>query len=149
MKNKGFTLIELLIVISIIAVLSAIGLIVYRSIQIKARDGIRKRDLNNLATALEIYAQQHNGSYIYRTGSTGTCDTDTPIFYDQTNGIASYISDGVVPMDPKSTSASEIPYCYISSNGSTYTLCAFLENASDSDKNALCPTDYNYGVVPK
>jgi len=62
--ERGFTLIELLVTISIIAVLSSIGLIVYQGVQSKARDSIRKSDLQKLAIALEIYAQQPNGLYV-------------------------------------------------------------------------------------
>ena len=144
--ERGFTLIELLVTISIIAVLSSIGLIVYQGVQSKARDSIRKSDLQKLAIALEIYAQQPNGLYVREEASEiTTCPqpTDnTSTFY---TNIASDMSDGVVPKDPKDNTL----YCYLSTNGSTYTLCANLENTSDPDiDNRLCP-GYNYGLVPR
>ncbi len=61
-SSAGFTLVELMVVVSIIAVLSLIGLVLYSGAQSKARDSIRKSDLNNLALALDIYYQK-NGSY--------------------------------------------------------------------------------------
>ncbi len=60
--KKGFTLIELLITISIIAILSTIGLVTFQGVQAKARDATRKNDLRAIATALEIYYQK-NGAY--------------------------------------------------------------------------------------
>jgi len=138
--GTGFTLIELLVAISIVAVLSTIGFSVYQGIQAKARDSIRKRDLNNLATALEIYAQ-HNGSYI--SGIT-TCPQSTDTTSTFYTNIASNMSDNVVPKDPKGTF-----YCYLSANGSTYTLCVDLENDSDPERNTTLCLGYDYGVVPK
>lgn len=51
---KGFTLIELLVVISIIAVLSIIGLALFGGIQNRARNDTRRADINAIATALEV-----------------------------------------------------------------------------------------------
>lgn len=146
--KKGFTLIELLVAISIIAVLSTIGLVTYQGIQAKTRDSVRKSDLQKLAIALELYYQQHNGSYI---SGTGTCETDTPVFYHETNGIAPNMSDKIVPKDPSSTATNEIKYCYISSNGSTYTLCANLENISDPDyvASGCNSSSYHYVLTPR
>lgn len=56
--RRGFTLVELLVVTSIIAVLSTIGITTYQEIQSKARDSVRKQDLNTLAIALELYYQK-------------------------------------------------------------------------------------------
>lgn len=142
MKKQGFTLIELLVTISIIAVLSVIGLALYQGVQAKARDSVRKNDLQKLALALEIYFQQNNGLYIGGVTSCPVATDTSSTFY---TGIASNMSDGVVPRDPKTHAL----YCYISSDGSSYTLCAKLDNTSDPDINSLCPTGYNFGLVPK
>lgn len=139
-KESAFTLIELLITITILSVLATIGFVVYVGILPRARDSKRISDLNKLATALEIYAQRNNGKYVVGSGS-GCGGPDTSAFYNQ---IKEYMDE--VPLDPKTKN----PYCYISvNNGQSYTLCANLEHASDPDKNTLCPTGYNYGVVPK
>ncbi len=57
----GFTLNELMVVISIIAVVSTIGVTSYQGLQAKARDSIRKNDLQKISLALEGYFQK-NGS---------------------------------------------------------------------------------------
>ncbi len=62
-KNKGFTLIELLVVIAIIAILSTIISVMFSSARVKAKDTVRKADLNSVKTALELYANDHNGTY--------------------------------------------------------------------------------------
>ena len=52
---NGFTLIELLVVISIIAVLSSIGLLAFNSSQARSRDAKRKSDLKQISSSLELY----------------------------------------------------------------------------------------------
>lgn len=54
-QKNGFTLIELLIVISIIAVLSAIGLVAYGNFLKNSRDSRRQSDLKLIQSALEEY----------------------------------------------------------------------------------------------
>lgn len=54
-KRSGFTLIELLITISIIAILSAIGLVSYTTFVKNARDAKRQSDVKFIQSALEQY----------------------------------------------------------------------------------------------
>ena len=54
-NRRGFTLIELLVSISIISVLTAIGLANYAVSQKRARDARRQADLESVRSALEIY----------------------------------------------------------------------------------------------
>lgn len=126
----GFTLIELMVVISIISILSIVGIVVYSSAQSKARDSVRKNDLNNLATALELY-NQTKGFYFKGAGDAFYDDVDMKGFMNQS-----------MPKDPQD---STVNYYYNSLYGLTYTLCAKLENES----NSLCSAPNNYGVVPK
>lgn len=58
-RRAGFTLIELMITISIIAIISAIGLVSYSKAQSLGRDAKRKQDLASLAVALELYYQKN------------------------------------------------------------------------------------------
>lgn len=54
-SRNGFTLIELLVTITIIAILSAIGLVVYSNALKQGRDGKRQADLRSIQSALEQY----------------------------------------------------------------------------------------------
>jgi prepilin-type N-terminal cleavage/methylation domain-containing protein len=83
---RGFTLIELLITISIIAIISAVGIINYAQTQKIARDAKRKSDLRELKVALELYYQQ-NKRYPCVTGvnySSQATDAD-PWWIKDTN----------------------------------------------------------------
>lgn len=143
MKKDGFTLIELMVAISIIAILSTIGVTTYQGIQLKARDSVRKGDLNNLSTALEIYFQK-NGKYVVddSNGSDLTSCQTVPAESKFYNSIKNNMSDGSVPTDPVSKQA----YCYISQNrGQSYRLFTKLEKCQASGGN-LCGQNYNYSV---
>lgn len=61
-KLRGFTLIELLVVISIIGILSAIGLNAFEDSQQRARDSRRIQDLETIRKALQLYYND-NGKY--------------------------------------------------------------------------------------
>ena len=55
MPKKGFTLIELLVVITLISILSAIGVVSYRDLTREGRDSKRQTDLKILQSSLEQY----------------------------------------------------------------------------------------------
>lgn len=55
LRNTGFTLIELLAAVSIIAILSAVGIAAFAGVQRNTRDQQRLRDLGTLKQALEMY----------------------------------------------------------------------------------------------
>ncbi|MCB9813500.1 MAG: type II secretion system protein [Pseudomonadales bacterium] len=130
-KNKsilGFTMIELLIVIVILGILSVIGLGSFTAAQQKSRDANRKSSLNGIATALEVYYNDH-GAYpqgvsgsIYGCGVSGVeiCVYGA-IWQDDNNTV--YMVQ--IPTDPRQNSF------YYVSDGTEYQLYARLENVND------------------
>lgn len=112
MKIKGFTLIELLVVVSVIVVLSMIGLAVFSDSQKSARDAKRKQDITAISSALE--ARYNNGTY--------------PAALDNAWFV------GNEPQDPKNTG--EYRY-YGSIPGVSYMYCAKMEAAGGG--NYACP----------
>lgn len=70
-KNKsGFTLVELLVVITIIAILAAVGLTVYKGAEKHGRMAKRIEDLKAIQVALELY---------YANNKTYPKTADTPV----------------------------------------------------------------------
>jgi prepilin-type N-terminal cleavage/methylation domain-containing protein len=62
-SNFGFTLLELLVVIAVIGTLAGIVLIRLTGGETGARDAKRQSDLKQYQAAIEIYANNHGGSY--------------------------------------------------------------------------------------
>ncbi|MBI2616828.1 prepilin-type N-terminal cleavage/methylation domain-containing protein [Candidatus Gottesmanbacteria bacterium] len=112
-SDSGFTLIELLVASTIIALLSTIGFTSFQALTRNGRDALRKTDLEQVRSALEIYKSE-NGSY---PTPTVTCVPALP---------SSYIS---YPSDPKSPT---YRYCYDWTSALQYKLCAHLENGDPS-----------------
>lgn len=141
-KSKGFTLIELLVVISIIAILSTIGFIMYQGVQKKSRDARRKADLAQIKTYLELY---YNDNHQY---PPSPCGYDCNRYYYSNSGVAawipglsSYISR--LPLDPINNDTNRGPwnaginsYAYgnVYDNGQTYDLTTKLEDTNDPDR---------------
>ncbi len=91
-KKSGFTLIELLIVITIIAVLSLIGLTVYGAVQKGARDARRRADISAIADAMETHY-----------GKTTVDQYDTL--------ATTMFSSGSIPLDPINTNNTPESIC--------------------------------------
>ncbi|MFH2061590.1 MAG: prepilin-type N-terminal cleavage/methylation domain-containing protein [Candidatus Beckwithbacteria bacterium] len=132
MKNKGFTFIEMLVVITIIAVLTMIGVTSFGVANRKARDGKRKGDLEQIRAALEIYYTDESDYPPSLTFGTGTI----------TNGSDTYMNP--VPNDPLSTQT----YVYTSvALSKSYDLYALLEGEAGTAYTSDCgPSTCNYKV---
>lgn len=105
-NTKAFTIIELLIVISLVAILSSAGLYTYSAAQKRSRDARRMSDLSQYRTALESFANNHDGLYPARAnavnttvlcGDLGLAASACPADPTNTgNYIYNYRSDGAV-----------------------------------------------------
>lgn len=112
-SQSGFTMIELLVVVTIIIVLTTIGLISYRQVGINARNGKRKADMETLRQSLVLY-RSDEGTY-----------PDTSNFDDMVTEISEYVSQTNFT-DPKGADDATYLYSY-TSDGSDFTLNAVLE----------------------
>jgi len=139
-KQHGFSLVELLISVSIIAILIAIGIASYSTINKQSRDTKRKSDIEQLRSAIEMYRSE-NGYY----PNTGAGWVDITSLSALT---PTYIP--AIPEDPKNTT----PYVYRYkatglSNGQYYGYCieATVESAGSlSNTCTSIESGFNYGV---
>ncbi len=130
-KSRGFTLIELLIVVAIISILATLLMANFIGVMQRSRDGQRKSDLRQIQSALELY-RSDQGDYPL-TASFPSCGS--PL----TGGSPSVTYMQKVPCDP--TNSGDFVYSY-SSDGTTYTLVACLENVNDSQKDSSDNTNF-------
>ena len=131
LRRQGFTFIEMLVVVTIIGVLAAVGVANFKVANQKARDGRRQGDLQQIRAALELYRTDQNA---YPTTGEFTAPLEA--------GGTTYMEQ--IPDDPLEANS----YVYVS-NGTTYTLGAYLELAN-TDISALTgcsASDCNYQVT--
>lgn len=148
-KKRGFTLIELLVVITIIGILSSIGLSSFTTAQMKSRDTRRKAHLRQVADSLETYFNDHN-QYPNDNGSGSISGANWgSIFKDELANGATYMVQ--LPQDP--TQGQTYYYDALDSN-KKFQLYARLENNQDSSLMTLtgpncritAPPTCNFGV---
>lgn len=80
-KNKGFTLIELLVVIAIIGTLASIVLVSMGEARKKARDAVRKADMRQIVSAMQVYYDDNAAEFATSSsypGAIGSAMTKTP-----------------------------------------------------------------------
>lgn len=151
----GFTLIELLVAISVIAILSVIGLASYSSVYKSSRDAKRKSDIRFIQSALEDY---YADLAFYPSGSLpfGNSFTNcTGVYPSCVSFTKTYIT--TIPTDPSSPQ-----YVYTAlplncdnntaGNGKCTGYCIYAKmemTAPTSD--VVCSTfpggGYNYGIT--
>lgn len=135
-QQKGFTLIELLVVITIIGVLTTLVTTNFVGVRQRARDAQRKADIRQLQSAVEFYRSDIS-RYPVRTTSYRLNTTLCPTSSSMSNSIGNgTIYMAKIPCDSLGSGVyNSGNYYYYSLDGTTYTLAACLENASDNDSN--------------
>ena len=129
----GFTLVELLVVVSIIAILSVIGMAIFTGIQPRARDTGRKADLKAISSAMEVGYNESTGRY---SSLADSMFSSLKIPTDPLKGASSCqgnickycvrtTAGNCDTVDP-TVEAGQPPV------GSTYLICANLEQGSPS-----------------
>ncbi|HET7098810.1 MAG TPA: prepilin-type N-terminal cleavage/methylation domain-containing protein [Patescibacteria group bacterium] len=150
----GFTLVELLIVMAILAVLASIGIVSFRSSQVRGRDAQRKSDLKQIASSLELFYSDYSKypdaaggkiqacPYNSITKSGADCLWGSGEFWD---GQTLYFK--VLPKDP---SVSGDYFYRTLDSGQKFQLFATLENTQDKEcldgDCANSPVSYSCGT---
>lgn len=158
-KKSGFTLVELLIVISIIAMLSVVGLVSYTNFLKNSRDAKRQSDIKFIQSALEQYFadQKH---YPATITFNSALTNKTGIELSPAGDTKTYLT--TVPPGP--TSVAEYLYkAYKCDNSDCSTksaceatdakkcarYCLYAKGERLSQTISFCPaqTDYTYSVT--
>jgi len=127
-KNNGFTLVELLIVISIMGILTVIGMASFKTIQLKSRDARRKNDLNSISKALNMY---YNDAGIFPHGSPNINTMIKTVGIGFSANINGITTTYMVEM-PRETTIGIKDYSYTYTTGRSFKLLANLENENDN-----------------
>ena len=119
---KGFSLFELLVTISIIGILVSVATVSFSSAQKKARDARSVQDIGMIQKSAELYYSLNSFTYPLTTkfsaGEKWTAPDGTTVILES------------FPKPPKSTQY------YASSDGTTYCVCADVEDSNNGNATA-------------
>jgi prepilin-type N-terminal cleavage/methylation domain-containing protein len=152
--KNGFSLVELMVVISIIAVLTAIIYASFDGARKQSRDKSRMASLKELQLAVELYKAQ-NGTYPPSCGGSDSRFYGPGPSQGNYESCSEYIEDLVpdfiasLPLDPNMENESGKGF-YYRSDGSSYKILvrASVESvlvSSPADEFARCPTSMCHG----
>jgi type II secretion system protein G len=134
-SKNGFTLIELLVVITIIGILVSLVVANFSSGRERARDAVRKSDLDSIKKGLYMYysdkqtypTAQANAGLFYGCGiGTQAC----PVQGAFATSTTTYMKQ--IPADPLYNGGTPT-YVYVQVSANDYYIYADLENGADSD----------------
>lgn len=161
--ERGFTLVELLVVITIIAVLSAIAMVSYSNVLKTSRDSKRLSDLKLIQSALEEYhADQiyypdeglnlaNDTSITNCSGNVSTC-TVTRTYLNQIPkdplSNQSYCFRSMISSSQTGNNCGFGWYSSYSSRCQYYHLCATLERPGTPTPCSCPPVTGNYKAIP-
>lgn len=143
-QNIGFTLIELLVVISIIGILMALSVFGLQGARQSSRDAKRKADLEQIRSGLEMYKADCNTDKYLINATPGVLSSTLQSTFETCGNTNTYIA--TVPTDPISTQS----YIYYSLDGTSYELCAALEQGTGTvtcGESSSCGATCNYKVI--
>lgn len=155
-NSKGFSLIEIMIVISIIGILSGIGLGVTGAIQKNTRDAQRESDIRILQSALQQYYADNNKypNALISEFANGSALTNCSGKAPPCTVTKTYLSK--TPMDPDGTPYFYRPVINISSGTICdtssitpchfYFLCSKMENPGSG--STCVDENYNFQATP-
>ncbi len=134
-STKGFTLIELLIVVTILGVLSLIGVAAFRGLQNRGNDEKRMADLNAVASALEVNKTSSGYQLLadsqFQSGKIPADPTSTKVYCIMS------ASSGSVGSKPAAWAGTTCPGGYgalspttPTANSTIWMVCATLQNGS-------------------
>jgi len=152
--HKGFTLIELMVAISILAIMAAIGGVIYSSAQASARDSRRKEDIADIKKAMYLY-KATSGSFCVPAVD---CNTTSNAYYPISAFYSGYPTGGITPilapylrtspLDPQQSTDNTHVYGLRITGDSTFEVYARLENMTGVTSECTPPTDaYNHNFV--
>lgn len=148
--KKGFTLVELMVVITIIALLSAILFVNFNDARMLSRDKARMTSLKELQLAIELYKAQYGnypaaGCGVSTSNFAGPGTASASGFSSCTLYIAGLVPDFIsaLPTDPRLEADADRGF-YYRSNGTSFKLMIHdsVETSfitSYGDEFARCP----------
>lgn len=148
-QKSGFTLIELMVVITIIALLSAVLFVNFNDARMLSRDKARMTSLKELQLAIELYKAQYGNYPAAGCGGTTNFAGRGPASGGGFASCSTYITGLVpdfisaLPVDPRSEDDTDKGY-YYRSDGNSFKLMSYdaVETSlvtGYGDEFARCP----------